>query len=257
MEVLWFFFCNVLIAVCKARCPESDTNLLKWSDHTGTWGGSPPAENDNLIITQPILLDEQPPILYSIVITDTGKLVWDPNTVVHLKVHWVQVDGELHIGAEDCPFLSNTHITFLGNVEENNLGAGGDKALFVTVGGTLEIHGKPKLSWTKLAQTATKLNTATDVIASHHENTNSKGLAVYSINPFTGELVDSAFFNFAINRRKYRELIVTFVNFLETMFLYFDSAVEFFNAMFQQNTIRADHMCKVRNDVIRVKKIIF
>ncbi|CAC5389406.1 unnamed protein product [Mytilus coruscus] len=113
MELFKFLFCIVLIAFCSAHCPESDTNLLKWSDHAGTWSGSPPAENDNLTITQPILLDEQPPTLYSIVITATGKLVWDPNTVVHLKVHWVQVDGELHIGAEDCPFLSNTHITFL------------------------------------------------------------------------------------------------------------------------------------------------
>ncbi|XP_052081131.1 cell migration-inducing and hyaluronan-binding protein-like [Mytilus californianus] len=215
MELLKFLFCFVLTAVCAAHCPESDANLLKWSDHAGTWSGSPPAENDNLTITQPILLDEQPPTLYSIVITATGKLVWDPNTVVHLKVHWVQVDGELHIGSEDCPFLSNTHITFLGNVEENNLGAGGDKALFVTAGGSLEIHGKPKLSWTKLAQTAPKFNTETDVIASQQENTNSKGLAVYSINPTTGELVDSAFFNFAINRRKYPALILSFVNFLE------------------------------------------
>ncbi|CAC5383977.1 TEME2 [Mytilus coruscus] len=215
MELLKFLFCFVLIAFCAAHCPESDTNLLKWSDHAGTWSGSPPAENDNLTITQPILLDEQPPTLYSIVITDTGKLVWDPNTVVHLKVHWVQVGGELHIGAEDCPFLSNTHITFLGNVEENNIGAGGDKALFVTTGGTLEIHGKPKLSWTKLAQTAPKYNLETDVIASQQENSNGKGLAVTSINPTTGELVDSAFFNFAINRRKYPDLIISFVNFLE------------------------------------------
>ncbi|XP_063411187.1 cell migration-inducing and hyaluronan-binding protein-like [Mytilus trossulus] len=217
MELLKFLFCMVLVAVCVAHCPESDTNLLKWSDHAGTWSGSPPAENDNLTITQPILLDEQPPTLYSIIITATGKLVWDPNTEVHLKVHWVQVDGELHIGSEHCPFQSNTHITFLGNVEENNLGAGGDKALFVTAGGTLEIHGKPKLSWTKLAQTAPKFNTETDVTASQQENTKSRGLAVYSINPTTGELVDSAFFNFAINRKKYPELIISFVNLLESI----------------------------------------
>ncbi|CAG2235555.1 TEME2 [Mytilus edulis] len=214
MELLKFLFYFILIAACAAQCPDSDANLLKWSDHAGTWSGSPPAENDNLTITQPILLDEQPPTLYSIVITATGKLVWDPNTEVHLKVHWVQVDGELHIGSEDCPFLSNTHITFLGNVEENNLGAGGDKALFVTAGGTLEIHGKPKLSWTKFAQTAPKFNTETDVIASQII-LRKKGLAVYSINPTTGELVDSAFFNFLINGRKYPDLIISFVNFLD------------------------------------------
>lgn len=30
--------------------------------------------------------------------------------------------------------------------------------MFVTDGGVLEIHGKPKLSWTKLTQTAVKLS---------------------------------------------------------------------------------------------------
>lgn len=30
--------------------------------------------------------------------------------------------------------------------------------MFVTDGGVLEIHGKPKLSWTKLTQTASKLS---------------------------------------------------------------------------------------------------
>ncbi|CAG2193249.1 CEMIP [Mytilus edulis] len=122
MELLKFLFYFILIAACAAKCPDSDANLLKWSDHAGTWSVSPPAENDNLTITQPILLDEQPPTLYSIVITATGKLVWDPNTEVHLKVHWVQVDGELHIGSEDCPFLSNTHITFLGPLKFTHYG---------------------------------------------------------------------------------------------------------------------------------------
>jgi hypothetical protein len=52
--------------------------------------------------------------LWSITIESGGKLVWDPNTEVHLKIHWIQVDGELHIGSEDCPFEQNTRIVFLG-----------------------------------------------------------------------------------------------------------------------------------------------
>ena len=49
-------------------------------------------------------------------------------------------------------------MSFLGNVEENDLGPGGDKALFVMSGGVLEIHGKPKMSWTKLTKTANKMS---------------------------------------------------------------------------------------------------
>lgn len=51
----------------------------------------------------------------------------------------------------------------IGNVKENDLGAGGDKSLFVTAGGTLEIHGAPKLSWTKLTKTAEKMDSTSGV----------------------------------------------------------------------------------------------
>jgi hypothetical protein len=74
----------------------------------------PPEENDNVTITESILMDKQPPTLWSITIKSGGKLVWDPKTEVHLRIHWIRVDGEMHIGSEHCPFTEPTRITFLG-----------------------------------------------------------------------------------------------------------------------------------------------
>jgi len=52
--------------------------------------------------------------LLSLTIAKGAKLVFDPNTSVHLKIQAIYVDGELHIGSESCPFLSDAHITFYG-----------------------------------------------------------------------------------------------------------------------------------------------
>ena len=64
-------------------------------------------------------------------------------------------------------------MSFLGNVEENDLGPGGDKALFVMSGGVLEIHGQPKMSWTKLAKTANKMSQNNGLHVQHKVYINS------------------------------------------------------------------------------------
>ena len=61
-----------------------------------------------------VLLDTQPATLHHLTIAAGGKLVFDPNTDVHFKVHAIYIDGELHIGSKDCLFTSDTRITFLG-----------------------------------------------------------------------------------------------------------------------------------------------
>jgi hypothetical protein len=47
----------------------------------------------------------------------------------------------------------------------------GDKFVLVANGGTLEIHGKPKLSWTKLTSTVPILTKTNGVIFDHLVNT--------------------------------------------------------------------------------------
>jgi hypothetical protein len=49
-----------------------------------------------------------------------------------------------------CYNLLKQNNSYVGNVDE-------DKVLLVRAGGTLEIHGSKKLPWTKLGNTAPKL----------------------------------------------------------------------------------------------------
>ncbi|KAK3104802.1 hypothetical protein FSP39_010371, partial [Pinctada imbricata] len=120
-----------------------------------------PGENANVTIDQGMLLDMSPPELFSITIVAGGKLIWKSSEEVSLRVHYIQIkdQGEMHIGSEDCPYLDNTKITLLGKKRyELDIGFCTEKVLCVDQGGTLELHGKPKLSWTKITDTIPKFD---------------------------------------------------------------------------------------------------
>ena len=73
-----------------------------------------PEEGDDVIISTPFLLDESPPDLSRIVITNTGRLVWSPDTEINVRVNYILVGGRLDIGSEDCPYEAETTITLTG-----------------------------------------------------------------------------------------------------------------------------------------------
>ena len=71
---------------------------------------------DDVIIDKPFLLDIDPPPLHSIIIKPEGYLVWGKK-LTQLKVHWIKVEGEMHIGGKDCLYQGNTRVTFLGELQ--------------------------------------------------------------------------------------------------------------------------------------------
>ena len=57
-------------------------------------------------------------------------------------------------------------LNYLGNRGDYELKAG-PKVLLVSSGGTLELHGKKKLGWTKLSKTANKLENSGHLLYDH------------------------------------------------------------------------------------------
>ena len=55
---------------------------------------------------------------------------------------------------------------FLGNRGDYELAAG-PKVLLVASGGTLELHGRKKLSWTKLSKTIPKIDNSEELLYDH------------------------------------------------------------------------------------------
>jgi hypothetical protein len=70
-------------------------------------------------------MDQSPPDTYNITIESNGKLVWNPNADIELDVYSITVNGEMHIGGENCLYEKYTTITFNGKTiilrKENNL----------------------------------------------------------------------------------------------------------------------------------------
>ena len=111
----------------------------------------------SVTISTPMLLDASPPPLDKVTVDAGGQLVFDPS-VESLKLTASMVEltgGELWIGSEDCPYESDAEILLTGQRDESDGAASVQKAVLVREG-TLEVHGAPKRSWTRLDATLPK-----------------------------------------------------------------------------------------------------
>src|SRR6185312_42801 len=104
-----------------------------------------------------VVLDVSPPPLHGLTIN--GKLSFADKKDLELTTEWIMVHGELEIGTEARPHTRKATITLTDNVKDEDIsGIGGtndrsDRGIML-MGGTLNLHGTEKNSWTKLAKTA-------------------------------------------------------------------------------------------------------
>jgi cell migration-inducing and hyaluronan-binding protein len=124
----------------------------RWSD-PATWGGSVPAAGAQVTIPagKSVLLDISPPALKSL--TVDGTLVFADQDL-NLSADWIMVHGTFQIGTEARPYTNRATMTLTGSNAGESIDGMGTKVLGV-MGGTLELHGEARTSWTRLAQSAT------------------------------------------------------------------------------------------------------
>jgi hypothetical protein len=126
---------------------------LRWSDPTSWPDGQVPAAGGVVVIPSDhnILLDVSPPPLTSLTID--GALVFDERDL-SLTAGWIVVAGTLRVGTSGSPFQHQATITLTGSPDGANVMGMGNKVLGVPGGGTLDLHGEPRLGWTRLAASA-------------------------------------------------------------------------------------------------------
>src|SRR5437868_4473158 len=145
--------------VLKAQQKTSTASAKRWSD-AATWPDKKVPGKDAAVTIgtdMNVVLDVSPMPLRSLTIN--GKLSFADNKDLELTTEWVMVHGELEIGTEAKPHTRKATITLTDNVKDEDMsGIGGtndrsDRGIML-MGGTLNLHGTEKNSWTKLAKTA-------------------------------------------------------------------------------------------------------
>src|SRR5712691_6462224 len=146
---------TVVKAQQKASTPAS---AKRWSD-AATWPDKKVPGKDAVVTIgrdMDVVLDVTPPALHGLTIN--VKLSFADNKDLELTTEWIMVHGELEIGTEAKPHTRIATITLTDNVKDEDFGGMGGKDRsdrgIMLMGGTLNLHGTEKNSWTKLVKTA-------------------------------------------------------------------------------------------------------
>ncbi|KAF2977706.1 hypothetical protein EK904_007674 [Melospiza melodia maxima] len=169
-------------------CPDREPELEVWN----------PGHNEENRVEirngRKVLLSSSATV-HSIHITDGGKLVIKDDVqpiILRTRHILIENDGELHIGSELCPYQGNVAIILYGRADDGSQPDPyfGQKYLGVSKGGTLEIHGKKKLSWTFLNKT---LHPGGMEEGGYYfeRSWGHRGVIVHVIDPRTGAVVHS------------------------------------------------------------------
>lgn len=120
----------------------------------------------------------------------------DGSRNITLRTHYILIQdgGALHIGAEKCRYRSKAMITLYGKSDEGeSMPTFGKKFIGVEAGGTLELHGARRTSWTMLART---LHSSGLPFGSYaFEKDFSRGLNVRVIDQDTARVLESEKFD--------------------------------------------------------------
>jgi hypothetical protein len=135
----------------------------RWSDASSWPNKKVPVAGDKVEIVsgKEVILDVNTPALGGVTIN--GKLSFSNTADVELTTEWVMIHGELEIGTEAAPHTRKATITLANNVKDEEMMGMGDRGIMLS-GGTLNLHGNRKNTWTKLASTANAGATSIQVL---------------------------------------------------------------------------------------------
>uniref|UniRef100_A0A8B9K7L0 Cell migration inducing hyaluronidase 1 n=1 Tax=Astyanax mexicanus TaxID=7994 RepID=A0A8B9K7L0_ASTMX len=180
---LCFFLCVVNVV-----CPDKVPGLQPWMP------GFSEAHHVTIGFGRKVLLTSSATI-HSIEILNGGTLVIaDTNQPIFLRAKHILIGnkGELHIGSPDCPYKGNLTIGLYGRSDDSDEGHTyfGRKYLGVGTGGTLEVHGEKKLSWTFLNKTLHP-GEGNENSYQFERSWGNRGIIVHVVEPKTGEVLHS------------------------------------------------------------------
>ncbi|KAB1256997.1 Cell migration-inducing and hyaluronan-binding protein [Camelus dromedarius] len=210
LTVSWFILAHFpgAISTVTPECPDQWPELQPWNP------GHDPDHYVYIGQGRALLLTSSATI-HSIRISEGGKLVIkDQDETIVLRTRHILIDngGELHAGSALCPFQGNFSIILYGRADE---GVQPDpyfglKYIGVDRGGTLELHGQKKLSWTFLNKT---LHPGGMEEGGYffERSWGHRGVIVHVIDPKSGTVIHSDRFD-TYRSKKESERLVQYLN---------------------------------------------
>uniref|UniRef100_A0AAQ5YUA8 G8 domain-containing protein n=1 Tax=Amphiprion ocellaris TaxID=80972 RepID=A0AAQ5YUA8_AMPOC len=184
-------------------CPHKEPGLQPWmpghsEDHRVTIGYG-----------RKVLLTTSATV-HSIEILNGGTLVIaDTKWPLLLRTKHILIGnkGELHIGSPDCPYKGNLTISLFGRLDDSDEEHSyfGRKYIGVGTGGTLEIHGQNKLSWTFLNKTLNPGQSNQNNYL-YQRSWGNRGIIIHIIDPKTGEVLHDDRFDTYRSKNESRRL---------------------------------------------------
>ncbi|XP_072321030.1 cell migration-inducing and hyaluronan-binding protein [Eucyclogobius newberryi] len=187
MRIILLFLWLLPPPTVRAACPDKMPGLQTWL----------PGHSEHHRVTigrgQKVLLRASATV-HSLEIQSGGTLVIaDTHRPLVLRARHILIGdgGEMHVGSPDCPYRGNLTISLYGRSDDPDVEHGyfGQKYIGVGTGGTLEIHGSPKLSWTFLNKTLHPGQSSSNRSYEFRTSWGHRGLIVHLLSPRTGRVL--------------------------------------------------------------------
>uniref|UniRef100_A0A673ZF08 hyaluronoglucosaminidase n=1 Tax=Salmo trutta TaxID=8032 RepID=A0A673ZF08_SALTR len=194
---------TLTLLVYPTVCPDREPGLQPWTP------GHSEAHHVTIGYGRKVILTSSATV-HSIEILNGGKLVIaDSYRPILLRTKHILIGnrGQLHIGSPDCPYKGNLTISLFGRSDDTDAEHSyfGRKYIGVGTGGTLEIHGQKKLSWTFLNKTLHP-GESEDNSYLFERGWGNRGIIVHVIDPKTGEVLHNDRFDTYRSKEESRRL---------------------------------------------------
>ncbi|XP_076471805.1 cell migration-inducing and hyaluronan-binding protein-like [Babylonia areolata] len=159
----------------SSPCPWRQPGLKPW-DSAASWSsGQVPKNGTKVIIPRGTkILFNVAVNLRSLEIEPGAELIWADLPNLQLKTGHILVDGAFHMGSSSCRFTQEASIVLTGRSDSKDYISEDDaqtrKVILVRKGGTFEVHGRRKTSWTRLAQSLPLLSDVPCAVVYNHSD---------------------------------------------------------------------------------------
>ncbi|XP_030593634.1 cell surface hyaluronidase [Archocentrus centrarchus] len=190
------FFLTLILVLSLKTGPELDENCPDHNPSLSSWKPGHQPQQAVIVWRGDLYRLDASATLHSLTIQSGGRVVFadshDGSKNITLRTHHILIEegGALHIGSPKCRYRSRATIVLMGRSDSeavSEVPAFGRKFIGVKAGGTLELHGTERVSWSLLTRSIPASGLATGGYA--FQRNFSRGIHLRVVDQDTGALL--------------------------------------------------------------------